>query len=124
VCAITSLIALNISNNRYITSDGLYHSLRNLHNLRCLNMSYCVGVTFLVLQSIANIALTDLDISWCGIDDECLNAVAKITSLKTLNIMGYNGKITSAGFSLITGLKHIQYLNIKWGFGEFHMCRV
>jgi len=84
---ITSMEKLNISHNDSLTSAGLLN-LCYLTNLQCLSMKYCPGVTSAVMQSIANnnIALIDLDISWCNIEDSCLKAVSKITSLKTLNI--------------------------------------
>jgi len=108
VCGITTLTKLHMSGQRRITgnyeiSSYVVSKLCNLKNLQYLSMSNCDGINSEILQGIARIRLTDLDISSCNIDDDCLTVVSQIRSLNNLCIRD-NDTITSTGLSQLKNL--------------------
>lgn len=110
----TSLQMLNVGGNDRITSSG-FHELNKLSKLQCLHMSKCQGVTSTSIEFISSMALTELNMSDCKLNYECLIAVSAITSLKKLNISNNkhgnwrcDALITPAGIRAISILHLVE----------------
>ena len=99
---LTTLTVLNIGGN-HISSCGL-SKLTSLKKLQCLYMSNCFNVSIEMMKDVGNIgtSLLELDLSGCAIDDECLIAISKITSLRKLSL-GNRINRSSVGLSYLTG---------------------
>jgi len=96
LAGLTSLVYLNLSENRKITNTGLEY-LRGLERLRMLNLSSC-SLTDEGLVHLATLnRLEYLDLSYCNrLHDAGLKHLRSLTHLKTLNIDGCL-RITKAG---------------------------
>jgi len=69
------------------------------------------------IRSMYDIALIELFIDYCGIDDECVLVVGNIASLTKLSILG-NDRITSVGLSDLASLQHLKYIAIDSRLNE------
>ena len=105
ICKMTSLQSLDISKNAQLTYTGL-NCLSNLAKLERLSMSGCKCLIPDTINTVAHIPLTLLDISFCDIDDNCLRAVSKLNSLKTL-VINNNSRVTQEGLSSIGHIPNI-----------------
>ena len=111
LCKITTLKSLNINGNSRLTSSTIC-SLRKLVHLQCLHMGQCEGVNSAVLLSLRNLALRELCIARCGIDDQFLAMISEIHTLKSLNIC-YNKGFTVSGLEHLSKLVHLTHLNVS-----------
>ncbi len=91
-------------------SDAAYTKLATHPGLRLLELSFSDGVCDRHVAALSSMQLSELSLGWTGITDDSVASLAKMHTLKHLNVE--ETYITKAGYDLLTAA--LPHTRIRW----------
>jgi len=113
-CEVTDDVMVSIcsmnQNIFHVTEAGMRH-MRELTNLKALNISSFLKITVHGLEHIVALPFKELCISNSNLDDSHIKVIAKIKSLQKLDVS--DNFFTNVGLACLSSLTQLTWLNLN-----------
>jgi len=111
ITALVNLKSLGLSSSK-IGDDVFSRLIRSLSSLTCLNLYECSNLTKKGLGRLSDLRqLSNLDLSFCFVEDETLENLASLSNLQNLTLYSC-ARITDSGLSRLSSLSKLQVLSV------------